>query len=76
MKILVSKSIKKLKRADGKDCYMSEEPTDGLIETLNATDKDFFPNIYKILGIPCISPLASTGAERVASGIRRLKTAY
>ena len=47
-----------------------------MIETLNATDKDCFPNIYKILEIPCISPLASTGAERVASGIRRLKTAY
>ena len=71
-----SKPIKKLKRADGKDCYMLEESTDSLIETLNATDKDCFPNIYKILEIPCISPLASTGAERVASGIRRLKTAY
>ena len=71
-----SKPINKLKRADGKDCYMLEESTDSLIETLNATDKDCFPNIYKILEIPCISPLASTGAERVASGIRRLKTAY
>ena len=60
----------------GKDCYMLEEPTDSLIETLNATDKDRFPNLYKILEIACLSPLASTEAERAASGIRRLKTAY
>ena len=55
---------------------MLEEPTDSFIETLNATDKDCFPNLYKILEIACISPLASTKAERAASGIRRLKTAY
>ena len=71
-----SKPIKKLKRVDGKDCYMLEEPTDSLIETLNATDKYYFPNLYKILEIACISPLVSTEAERTASGIRRLKTAY
>ena len=71
-----SKPIKKRKRADGKDCYVLEEPTDSLIETLNATDKDRFPNLYKILEIACLSPLASTEAERAASGIRRLKTAY
>ena len=67
-----SKPIKKFKRIDGKDCYMLEEPTDSLIETLNATDKNCFPNIYKVLEIPCISPLASTEAERAASGIKRL----
>ena len=68
--------IKKLRRVDGKDCYMLEEPTGSLIETLNATDKDHFPNLYKILEITFLSPLASTEAERAASGIRRLKTAY
>ena len=67
-----SKPIKKFERIDGKDCYMLEEPTDSLIETLNATDKNCFPNIYKVLEIPCISPLASTEAERAASGIKRL----
>ena len=51
---------------------MLEEPTDSLIETLNATDKNCFPNIYKVLEIPCISTLASTEAERAASGIKRL----
>ena len=55
---------------------MLEESTDSLIETLNATDKYYFPNLYKILEIACISPLVSTEAERTASGIRRLKTAY
>ena len=67
-----SKPIKKLKRVDGKDCCMLEGPTDSLIETLNPTDKECFPNINKILEITRISPLA----ERAASGKRRLKTAY
>ena len=43
------KPIKRLKIVDGKDCYMLEEPTNSLIETLKATDKDCFPNKYKIL---------------------------
>ena len=71
-----SKHIKKFKRVDGKDCYMLEEPTDSLIETLNATDRYCFPNLYKILEIACISHLTSTEAERAASGIRKLKTSY
>ena len=48
------KPIKKLKIVDGKDFCMLEEPTNSLIETLNATDKDCFPNKYKILEIACI----------------------
>ena len=55
-----SKPIKKLKK----------------IETLNVTDKDCYPNIYKILEISCISPLVSTEAKRAASEIKRLKIAY
>ena len=49
------KPIKKLKTLDGKDCDMLEEPTNSLIETLNTTDKDCFPNKYKILEIVCIN---------------------
>ena len=48
------KPIKKLKTVYGKDCYMLEEPTNSLIETLNATDKDCFLNKYIILEIACI----------------------
>ena len=57
-----------------KDCYMLEKPADSLIETLNAKNKDCYSNIYKVLEIAGISPLASTEAEREESVIRRLKT--
>ena len=39
-------------------------------------NNDNFPNIYKLLKIACVSPVGSTEAERAASGIRSLKTAY
>ena len=66
--------IRNLSRVGWKDCYMLEKPTDSLIETLNAKSKDCYSNIYKVLEIAGISPLASTEAEREESVIRRLKT--
>ena len=64
------------KRADGKKAYQVVEPPDGLLDSLKLADKDFFPNIRRLLIIGCVSPIGSTEAERAASGIRRLKTPY
>ena len=43
---------------------------------LKYANRGCFPNIYILLSIGCISPIGSTEAERVASGVRRLKTPY
>ena len=64
------------KRVDGKSAYQIVEPPDGLLDCLNLADEDCFPNIRKLLMIGCLSPVGSSEAERAASGIRRLKTAY
>lgn len=63
-------------RVDGKKAYQISEQPDGLLDCLKLADEDCFPNIRKLLIIGCISPIGSTEAERAASGIRRLKTAY
>ena len=55
-------------KIDGKDCYMLEEPTDSLIETVNARDKDCYPNIYTILEINTIKVVNIF----IKSGKRRL----
>ncbi len=44
--------------------------------SLRVAYRDIFPSIRKLLVIGCISPIISCEAERVASGVRRLKTAY
>ena len=70
------KNIKNKKRVDGKTGFTLEDPSDGIIEALNFADTDFFPNIRTLLIWGAISPIASTGTERAAPGIRQLKTPY
>ena len=50
--------------------------TGSLISALNAPGIDNYLNVWKLLETTCISPTGSKEAERAASGIRRLKTAY
>ena len=64
------------KRVDGKDSYILEEPEDGLLDCLKLTDRGTFPYIHLLLCVGCISPIGSSEAERVASGVRWIKTPY
>ena len=64
------------KRVNGKTGFSLEDPPDGIIKALNFDDTDFFPNIRKLLILGAASPIGSTKAGKVASGIRRLKTPY
>ena len=63
-------------RCDGRQAYVIPEPPDSLLDALRVADRDIFPSIRKLLVIGCISPIGSCEAERAASGVRRLKTAY
>ena len=63
-------------RCDGRQAYVVPEPPDSLLDALRAADPDTFPSIRRLLVIGCISPIGSFEAERAASGVRRLKTAY
>ena len=62
------------KIVDGKPDFTSEDPSDGIIGASNFVDTDFFPNIRQLLILGATSPIGSTKAEKVASGIRGLKT--
>lgn len=53
-----------------------EDPPDGFLEALVYGDIDIFPNIRVLLILGAVSPLGSCEAERSASGVGRLKTAY
>ena len=44
--------------------------------SLEFADIDCCPNILQLSIIGCVSPIGSREAERLASGIRRLKTPY
>ena len=55
--------------------HLQDEPNN-IIETLEFPDLNFFPNICRLLLIEAVSPIRSTKAERAASGIPRLKTAF
>ena len=59
------------RRCDGKQAFVIPEPPDGLADALRVADND-----NDMLVIGCISPVGSCEAERAASGVRRLKTAY
>ncbi len=63
-------------RFDGRAGYQIPKPPDRFLDVLQFADEDCFPNIRNLLFIGCISPIGSCEAERSASGIRRLKTAY
>ena len=62
--------------ADGQIAYMVEIPRDSFADVLKVADVDFFPNIRKLLLTGATSPISSSEAERAASGILRLKTAF
>ena len=51
-------------------------PSDGHFETISFADYDLYSNIKKLLVIGCVSPIVSTETERVACGVRRLKTQF
>ena len=70
-----SGKAQKIERVDGKHAYHLVDASDSLVGTLNLADGDNHPNIRKLLERASVSPIGSTEAERVASGIRRLKTA-
>ena len=55
--------------------HQQDQP-DSIIETLEFADLDFFPNIRWLLLIGVVSSIRSTEAERAASGMRRLTTAF
>ncbi|XP_071148256.1 zinc finger MYM-type protein 1-like [Mytilus edulis] len=45
-----------------------------LLETLNATNKDLYPNIYAILTVLLTMPVSSASSERSFSAMRRIKS--
>ena len=55
---------------------MVEIPRDSFADVSKVADVDFFPNIRKLLLTGATSPVSSSEAERAASGIIRLKTAF
>eukprot|EP00795_Rhopilema_esculentum_P013865 gene13865-4810_t len=63
-------------RCDGEQAYVVAEPPDSLPDALCVADRDIFHSVRRVLVIGCISPIGSCEAERAASGVRRLKTAY
>jgi hypothetical protein len=54
-------------------CLEDEKPKN-LVECINKTDEDMFPNIHVLLKIGCTLPVGSAGAERPFSCLRRTKT--
>ena len=55
--------------------HQQDQP-DSIIETLEFSVLDFFPNIRWLLLIVAVSPIGSTETERATSGIRKLKTSF
>ena len=55
--------------------YQQYQPV-SITEMLEFADLGFFPNIRRLLLIGAVSPIGSTKAERAASGMLRLKTAF
>ena len=60
----------------GKGAYIVQHPPDGPVEAMKMADADLFPNVRKLLLIEATSPISSLEVEKVASGIRMLKTAF
>ena len=52
------------------------EPPDSFLEALKYGEPNFYPDIRKLLIIECVSPIRSTEAERLSSGVHRLETPY
>ena len=55
---------------------MVKIPRDSFVDVLKFADVDFFTNIRKLLLLGATSPIISSEAEKAASGIIRLKTAF
>ena len=55
---------------------MVKIPRDSFVDVLKFADVDFFKNIRKLLLLGATSPISSSEAEKAASGIIRLKTAF
>ena len=72
----IQEASKTRERVDGKPGITLADPSDDIIEALNFADTDFFPIIREVLILGATSPIGSTEAERAASVITRLKTAY
>ena len=53
-----------------------DDASDSLVGIPNLSDGDNYPDILKLLEIASVPPFGPTEAERAASAIRRLKTAY
>ena len=45
-----------------------------LLETLNVTNQDLYPNIYAIFTVLITMPVSSASSERSFSAMRRVKT--
>ena len=63
-------------KSQWKPGFILQNGPDGIIETLNFADTDFFPNIRKLLILGATSAIALTEVEKPTSGIKRLKTPY
>ena len=72
----MKRRVKFCKTETEKASKESRESQDSFIGMLKYTDRDCFPNNRMLLAIGCISPIGSTEAERVASGVMLLKTPY
>ena len=55
---------------------MVKIPRDKFVDVLKFADVDFFTNIRKLLLLGATSPISSSEAEKAASRIIRLKTAF
>ena len=60
-------------KSQWKPGFILQNGPDGIIETLNFADTDFFQNIHKLLIFGVTSPIGSTEAERGAVRIRKPK---
>jgi hypothetical protein len=57
-----------------KESHHTRSPEKSVVELINATERDFFPNIYVILSLLITLPVGSCSCERSFSALRRLKT--
>jgi hypothetical protein len=49
------------------------QKTQTLLETLNVTNQDLYPNIYAIFTVLITMPVSSASSERSFSAMRRVK---
>ena len=57
-----------------KNSHSKDLTVTNLIEWLRCCDRDVFPKIYELLCLGCVAPVSSCEAERLFSGLRRIKT--